>query len=109
MLDSLKNSNEKIKENLETKVDNDTFESEIANLKDLLNQLLNKGGDVPTVDINAGNSALKSMVDKLLDRLKDLEKRVEMNEGDITKHTSEIEEILALLALKADKSDLKKM
>lgn len=47
---------------------------------------MNKDGELPKVDLNAGNGALKSQVDKLLDRLKDLEKRVEMNEGDISKH-----------------------
>lgn len=47
---------------------------------------MNKGGEVPKVDLNAGNSALKSQIDKLLDWLKELEKWVEMNEGDISRH-----------------------
>jgi len=70
---------------------------------------MNKDGEIPKVDLNAGNGALKAQLEKLLDRLKDLEKRVEMNEGDITTHNKQIEEIFALLDTKADKSDLKKL
>jgi chromosome segregation ATPase len=94
---------------MDSKVDNDTFFSEVNSLKDLLNQLMNKGGDIPKVDLNAGNSALKSQIEKLLDRLKDLEKRVETNEGDIGTHNKQIDEIFDLLSKKADKSDLDKL
>ena len=79
--------NDKTSDLKEQKVDNTTFDLEINTLKDLLNQLLNKGGDIPKVDLSQSNNALKSQFESLLDRLKELENRVLMNEGDITTHT----------------------
>lgn len=72
--DKLQSDTEKLKDSLDQKVDTDTFFAEINSLKDLLNQLMNKDGELPKVDLNAGNSALKLQIEKLLDRIKELEK-----------------------------------
>ena len=48
---------------------------------------MNKGGEMPKVDLSQSNNALKSQVESLLDWLKELEKWVQMNEGDIETHT----------------------
>lgn len=105
----LQSDTEKLKDSLDQKVDSDTFFAEINSLKDLLNQLMNKDGELPKVDLNAGNSALKLQIEKLLDRIKELEKWVEMNEGDIGRHNNQIEEIFDLLSKKADKDELQKL
>lgn len=43
---------------------------------------------------------------KLHSQLKDLEERVSKNEGGIESHSQQIEDILKMLAAKADKSDV---
>ena len=48
----LQTLNDKTSDLKEQKIDNTTFDQEINTLKDLLNQLLNKNGDIPKVDLS---------------------------------------------------------
>lgn len=98
-----------MRDGLDSKVDQEVYDAEVNELKELINKLLSKGGDIPTIDISSGSAALKAQVEKLLERIKELERRVEMNEGDLKNHDKQIEEIFKILESKADLSDLKKL
>ena len=119
-----KNDINELKDTMADKVDCDLFDSEIAYLKELLNQL----GTGEKVDISqipppkAGMSTkdanklkelaakvpeLEKLINDILERLGRAERGIENHEKSIKNHDKSIEEIWAELAKKGNANDLK--
>lgn len=138
-LDSLENDNgenkdkirdnqleiDKLKEQLGDKVDADTFDTEVTFLKELLNNLgSDKKVDIQIPVPKSGMSTkdankLKELAAKLpeieksikdiLERLGRAEKSIDSHDKIIKEHDKTLEEILAELAKKANRDDLKEL
>ena len=98
-----------LEDKVEDMVDQSTFNTEIAYIKNILKQL-SEGKEVevqaaPPADATGMSSADKKLIEKML---KDLETKVLKNQSNITGHDKHIEEIYKLLNQKADKSDMRK-